>query len=146
MLSLPLAAQDDSPAVLAGSWTLNLAKSKVDPKYPVKSQTVEISYTEPTIKFHYMTDGKPLDLIYTVDGKEHDAPGPAMRNMESIIKATWKKGMLYTESISRMGMVGTQTDSLMLGAHWSVSEDGKVLTEKTGSDFGGGHLYTFDKQ
>ncbi len=146
ILSLPCAAQDSDPSILSGTWVLNLAKSKIDKRFPIVSQTVVITYSAPTIQFKYTTDGKDLTIVWTVDNKDHSIRNPAFPNMETISKASWKKSALTTDNKSRFGSPGNQTTSLVREERWTLSADGKVLTEKTGGDNDWDHTYVFDKQ
>jgi len=140
ILALPCDAQD-SPAALAGTWTLNLAKSKPDKRFTIKSQTVVITFSDPSIQFQYTTDGKPFSVSFTVDGKEYSTPNPAIKGY-TILKASWKKSVLDTQNVSSFG---PGMNSMFLEEHWSLSGDGKALTRKTGSDFDSGHLYVYEK-
>ncbi|HXX43323.1 MAG TPA: hypothetical protein VEJ38_01245 [Candidatus Acidoferrales bacterium] len=156
-----LSAQESSPADLVGTWVLNLTKSKPDKRFPITSQTLVITYSGQTIQFDYTTDGKPLSFTYIVDGKEHTTPMPApppppngtkqppnpmFRDAQNIEKAQWKKGALEITVLSQMGPTGYSVTSTFLSEHWTLSSDGKTLTEKTGSDFDSSHLYVFDRQ
>ena len=146
ILSLPCSAQDAGPSILTGTWVLNLAKSKVDKRFPITSQTIVITYTAPTIEFHYTTNGKNLTIAFSVDDKEHMSPNPAFPNAMTILKATWKKSTLVTDNRSRMGSPGNWIVSVVLTEHWTVSPDGRVLTKRTESELDSDHLYIFDKQ
>jgi len=160
ILDLAAAAQTSASPDITGTWTLDLSKSKPDKRFPVKSQTVVITSSGQTIQFNYTTDGKPLSFTYVIDGKEHitpipappspdgtkQPPNPMFKDAENIIKAEWKKSALDIVTISRMGPLGNNIDSLFLSQHWTLSPDGKTLTEKTGSDFDSGHLYVYEKQ
>jgi hypothetical protein len=146
ILSLPCAAQDSGPSVLSGTWVLNLAKSKIDKRFPITSQTVVITYSAPTIQIHYTTNGTDLAMALAVDDKEHTFPNPAFKGSETVLKASWKKSALVTQNMSRVGPLGSTITSLILEERWTVSPDGRVLTKKTGSDFDSGHLYVYDKQ
>jgi hypothetical protein len=144
--SLPCAAQNSDPSVLAGTWILNLAKSKPDKRFPIKSQTLVVSYAAPMMTFKFTTDGKDLPVVWTVDDKEHMVPNPAFPNAQTIFKATWKKGALVTDNNSRMGSPGNQITTLIREERWTLSADGKVLTEKSGGDNDWDHTYVFEKQ
>lgn len=146
ILSLPSAAQDTDPSILSGTWVLNLAKSKIDKRFPITSQTLVITYSAPTIQFQYTTDGKVLPIAFTVDGKDHLFPNPAFPNAQTVLRASWKKSTLSTDNRSRMGSPGNQITSIVLEEHWTVSADGRVLTKKTSSEMDSDHLYIFDKQ
>jgi len=140
-LALPCAAQD-SPAAFAGSWTLDLAKSKLDKRFPIKGQTLVITFKDPSIEFQYNTDDKPFAVTFTIDGKEYSTPNPAMKGY-TVLKATWKKSVLDTQNMSSFGPGMT---SMFLEEHWSLSPDGKTLSRKTGSDFDSAHLYVYARQ
>lgn len=146
ILSLPCSAQDSGPAVLSGTWVLNLSQSKIDKRFPITSQTVVITYTAPTIQFRYTTNGKDLTVAFSVDDKEHMSPNPAFPNAMTILKASWKKSTLMTDNRSRMGSPGNWVVSVVLTEHWTLSPDGRVLTKKTEGDFDSDHLFVFDKQ
>lgn len=138
-------AQNATPDI-TGTWALDLAKSKPDKRFPIKEQTIVITYTNQTIQFAYTTDGKPLPLSYIVDGKERTMPNPMFPKSDNFIKAEWKKSALDIVTISRMGPMAYSVDSVFLSQHWTLSPDGKTLTEKTGSDFDSSHLYVYQKQ
>jgi len=138
-------AQNAAPD-FTGTWALDLTKSKPDKRFPIKEQTIVITYTNQTIQFAYTTDGKPLPLSYVVDGKERTMPNPMFPKSDNFIKAEWKKSALDIVTVSRMGPLGYNVDSVFLSQHWTLSPDGKTLTEKTGSDFDSGHLYVYEKQ
>jgi len=140
------ARAQNAPPDFTGTWTLDLAKSKPDKRFPVKEQTIVITYANQTIQFAYTTDGKPLPLSYVVDGKERAMPNPMFPKSDNFIKAEWKKSALDIVTISRMGPLGYNVDNVFLSQHWMLSSDGKTLTEKTGSDFDSGHLYVYEKQ
>jgi len=159
----PVSAQQSSENPdITGTWKLDLAKSKPDKRFPITSQTLVISASGPSLKFDYTTDGKPLSFTYVIDGKEHITPMPApppppdgaskqppnpmFKNAQNIEKAQWKKGALEITVMSQMGPLGYQVTSVFLSEHWTLSSDGKTLTEKTGSDFDSSHLYVFEKQ
>ncbi len=146
ILSLPCAAQESDPSILSGNWVLNVAQSKLDKHMPITSQTLVISYAAPMITFHYTTDGKDLVVTWTLDNKDHTVANPAFPNMQTIFKASWKKAALTTDNSSRFGSPGNQMTTLNREERWTLSADGKVLTEKTGGDHDWDHTYVFDKQ
>jgi len=160
ILSPVASGQTPASPDITGTWTLDLSKSKPDKRFPITSQTLVVSALGQSMKFDYRTDGKPLSFTYVIDGKEHitpipappspdgtkQPPNPMFKDAENIIKAEWKKSALDIVTISRMGPLGSNIDSLFLSQHWTLSPDGKTLTEKTGSDFDSGHLYVYEKQ
>jgi hypothetical protein len=146
ILSLPCAAQDSTQPDISGTWILNVAKSKIDKRFPITSQTVVITYSLPTIHFHYTTNGKDLDIAFTVDGKDHTSPNPAFPNAVTVLRANWKKSAFVTDNLSRMGPLGNTITSFVLEEHWTLSEDGRVLTKKTSSELDSDRIYVFDKQ
>jgi hypothetical protein len=146
VLSLPCAAQEPDASILSGTWVMNVAKSKIDKRFPITSQTVVISYSAPILQMKYTTDGKDLMIAWTVDDKYHTVPNTAFPNSETILKASWKKSALATDNRSRMGSPGNQVTSIVLEEHWTLSADGKVLTKKTSADFDSDHVYIFEKQ
>jgi len=95
-------AQNAAPD-FTGTWALDLTKSKPDKRFPIKEQTIVITYTNQTIQFAYTTDGKPLPLSYVVDGKERTMPNPMFPKSDNFIKAEWKKSALDIVTVSRMG-------------------------------------------
>ncbi len=62
-------AQTATTPDFSGTWKLNLAKSKLPKKLPIKPQTVTIAADAHAIQFHFSTD--PKDRLYTFvpDGK-----------------------------------------------------------------------------
>ena len=120
-LSIELAAQASDPT--AGTWKLNLAKSKYNPGPPPKSLILKIETSTRGRKVStdgVGADGKPTRTEYTAnfDGKDYPIKGAPDVDMvalkridESTIERTGKKGGRVVQTITLV-----------------VSKDGKTLT------------------
>ncbi len=140
---LSLLAQGTDPA--AGTWELNLAKSKFSPGPPPKSQTRTYEVTGADVKYTLKgidAEGKPTLVQYSAkyDGKDYPVTGSqdfdaiALKRVDAVTaQATLKKG-------GKVAQTGTRV----------VSKDGKTLTlTTTGKDAKGqavNNVLVFDKR
>jgi hypothetical protein len=121
---MSLSAQGTDPA--AGTWELNLAKSKFSPGPAPKSQTRTYEVTGADVKYTLKgidADGKPTLVQYTAkyDGKDYPVTGSqdfdtiSLKRVDAVTaQATLKKGGKMVQTATRV-----------------VSKDGKALTLTT---------------
>jgi len=140
---LSLSAQVTDPA--AGTWELNLAKSKFSPGPAPKSQTRTYEVTGADVKYTLKgidAEGKPTLVQYTAkyDGKDYPVTGSqdfdaiALKRVDAVTaEATLKKGGKVAQTATRV-----------------VSKDGKTLTLTTnGKDAKGqavNNILVFDRR
>ena len=143
--SVPLLAQDNP---FAGTWKLNLAKSKFEPGPVPKSQTRTVVAQGDGAKYTFdgvAADGKPFSYSFTVkyDGKDYAVTGTGMPAGADTI-AIKLVGSNKAEATQKRG--GKEVAK----AEAEVSKDGKVSTVKIkgktvdGKDFHSETVY--DKQ
>lgn len=134
----------------AGTWTLDVSKSKLDERMRIESMTMTVGQTETELKVTTATKraAPPADaprpagggggmggrgggvgggdgtVSYDLTGKETkvDIEGP-MGNVPQVFKAKSEGGKLH---LSRT--VTTQMGDMTTKETWSLSEDGKTLT------------------
>jgi hypothetical protein len=144
-------AQTVAQPDLSGTWKLNLAKSKLPRKLPIKPQTVTITADGDAIQFHFsgnpkgrrytfVPDGKAR-TAYLVEGKERLVWG---EDYVELVKARWEKSSLVIEYDVKSDLGSNVVDPTpSLSLYWSLSIDGKTLTEKyDGSNW----IRVYDKQ
>lgn len=125
-MSVLVFAQGSAKAALAGTWILNVSKSRIEDHRnfgPQTSDTLVITCSGKTVRFDDTLDGKKQQpWIYITDGKEHlfaELPGG-----DEISKAKWKESTLVTRLIGRRTRPPFDfTDT------WTVSTDGLTLTQ-----------------
>jgi hypothetical protein len=162
LLSIALSAAFSSPAPaqtaatpdLSGTWKLNLAKSKLPKKLPTKAETIRITTDGDAIQFHFSGDPKnrvytfvpdgKVRTVYLVEGKRRLGWG---EDPVELVKARWEKSFLVIEYDVKSGLdPADPVDSMApwpASLYWSVSIDGKTLTEKyDGSNW----IRVYDKQ
>jgi len=147
LLAAPAQAQSEpAPPDLSGTWVLNLSKSKLMKHSTLTAETVVITYTGQLIRFRDTISGKEDDRNFKTDGKEY--PYATSRVGQNVVKATWKQSTLVIENVGRVrapdGMGDMET--LHLIDRWTLSADGRVLTDKSSGDFGAGQTFVYDKQ
>jgi hypothetical protein len=134
VLVLPDAAfaKPPAPPDISGTWALNVSKSKLVEGNAIRSETVSISCSGSKIVMRDNVDGKQSAMTYYADGKEH--PFAEVEGGEDLMKAHWKKSVLLIETIARVKTQNSALDGTELWHlqdEWSVSADGRVLTEKS---------------
>ena len=134
-----------------GTWKLNLAKSKLPKKVGIKPQTIRITTDDDAIQFHFSSDPKggrytfvpdgKVRTAYLVEGKQRLAWG---EDSVELVKARWEKSSLVIEYDVKSDLDSVAIDPTpSLSLYWSVSIDGKTLTEKyDGSNW----IRVYDKQ
>ena len=144
-VALFVAGQSADP--WAGTWKLNLTKSKYSPGPPPKSMTSKIGALEGGVKVTIDTvnaQGQPtppLESIAKFDGKDYTVKGgPAAANTTR----AYKKVDGHVEYVTKVDGKVTITTK------WAVSRDGKTLTvTQAGKNAQGqtvNNTLVFDKQ
>ncbi len=128
-----------------GEWKMNAGKSDFGQMPPPSNIVQKITHEEPKLKVSSTWTGDEGDLkadfTYTTDGKECANTSP-MGETKSTLK--WDGDTLVIESKGDF-----QGDPTTITSRWTLSEDGKVLTEKTrfSSSMGEGDMtIVYDKQ
>jgi hypothetical protein len=110
------------PAV--GAWTLDLAKSKLDPNEPALKSSVRIYTATPDglkVSIHNVgTDGTAHDTgsTFTYDGKPHPVTGPADYDTVAVTRVS--RNVSKTKLIKSDKVIGHLTRV--------ISKDGKTMT------------------
>jgi hypothetical protein len=122
-LAASLAAQTKPD--FSGSWKLNIGKSDYGVLPPSNSRTDVIEHKDPSLKVNVSDDGaqgqQNYTLVLTTDGKEatNHPGGLDMKNV-----ATWQgSNLVVTTKLQFQG------NDVSIKSTWSLSEDGKTLTE-----------------
>ena len=109
----------------SGNWTLNVSKSDFGMLPPTESRTDVIEHNDPALKVSTTATGaqgkQSFTANYTTDGKEVvNKRGPS--DMKST--AAWEGNKLVMNSKLTIG-----DNDVSLKAVWSLSDDGKTLTQ-----------------
>lgn len=144
----------DKVTNFGGTWNLDVAKSKLDERARIESQTLTVTQTDKDIKVETATKRVPMPdgyqggpaggmargggmmggdapTTYTLDGKETktEVQGP-MGSMPVSLKAKFDGGKLtLTRSSTMSGPMGEMT--MTTKEVWELSADGKTLTINT---------------
>ena len=130
-----ISAQDKEN--FAGSWTLDVSKSKLSERSPIESMTMNVSQTDKEISVEIKTVRKPrpegdirggggmmgsgdATRTYSLDGKETSAD-------DVTLKSSWEKDgklkLIQTRSFDGpMGAVTIKTSE-----KWQLADEGKTL-------------------
>ena len=135
------------PPNLSGTWKLNISKSDFGAIPGPASQTDTIDDSEPSVKIAEDQKGGMMgDLNITTaistDGKETTSKG--MGDAEVKSTAHWEGGTLVVNSKTSF-----QGSDITIKDSYSLSSDGKTLTEKTHVESGMGNFDStsvYDKQ
>jgi hypothetical protein len=129
----------------SGEWKMNASKSDFGQMPPPSSVVQKITHEDPSLKFSSTWTGDQgemtIDATYTTDGKECANKSP-MGESKSNLK--WDGDTLVIETKADF-----QGNSATITSRWALSEDGKILTEKThfsGSMGEGDMTVVYDKQ
>lgn len=117
---------------ISGTWVLNIDKSKLAKGTDIHSETLAIACSESTITIRDDVDGKVSTRTYLADGKDH--PFAEVRGGQDFVKASWKKSTLVIQVSGRLETPNSSLDGSEVWHtedRWSVSADGRVLTEKS---------------
>ncbi len=128
-----------------GQWKMNPTKSDFGQMPPPSSIVMKITHEEPSLKISSSWTGDEgelkSDFTYTTDSKECTNTSP-MGEMTSTLK--WDGDTLVDES-----KTDYQGSAMTITSRWTLSEDGKTITEKThysGSMGEGDMKIVYDKQ
>jgi hypothetical protein len=138
-------AQNPPTPDFSGTWTLNLAKSKLVKGSPLISETIVIVCSGQTMQFHYTTTRRDYTYTFITDGQEH--PVAQYQDGAEIAKAAWKKegtviALVVKSKSSNMPAFLETTGGKDT---WTISSDGRVLTDKVSSEYGG-EVSVYDKR
>lgn len=129
----------------SGDWKMNVAKSDFGQMPPPTSGSQKITHEDTNIKVVSTWSGDQgemtIDATYTTDGKECANKSP-MGDSKSTLK--WDGDVLVIETKADF-----QGNTATITSRWSLSEDGKTLTEKAhfSSSMGEGDMTAvYDKQ
>ena len=125
-------AKPDAPPDISGTWILNVNQSKLPKGDPTHSETIVIACSGSQIAMRDNVDGKRSTTMYYLDGKEH--PFAEVEGGEDLRKAHWKKNILVIETVARVKAQNSALNGSALWRlqdRWSLSADGRVLTEKS---------------
>jgi hypothetical protein len=145
-----LASTQEPPTPdFSGTWTLNLAKSKLVKGSPIVSETLAIVCSGQTMQFHYTTTRRDFTYTFITDSQEH--PVAQYQSGADIAKTTWKKSgavmVLVVKSKSpNMPALPETTGHFHETDIWALSSDGRVLTERSSGGYGGSDVYVYDKR
>jgi len=147
-------AQTAVLAGLAGTWKLDLAKSKIPKVLKTQSQMMVVKPSASNVAFDFVTDGVPgRHRNYILDGNEHlYGQNGAIPNLyRSYYTAEVKPGVLAVHYRTRLETSASPTVGATEGnrstERWEISPDGRTLTRTFVSgepDFDGTCVY--DKQ
>lgn len=142
-----ITALADSKPDFSGDWKLNKEKSDFGPIPVPDSLTHKIDHKDPDLKVTTHQTGGPqgdatYEAKYTTDGKE--CLNQFGDQLKSKSKLTWDGAALLVNTDLDFG--GTQ---LTIKGKWTLSEDGKVMTQTAHIESPQGAIdttYVFDKQ
>ncbi len=132
---------------LSGTWVLNVSKSNFGQIPPPASQTDTIEDNEPSVKIAEdqkggMMGDMNMTTTLSTDGKETTSSGMGGAEVKST--AQWEGGALVVNSKTSF-----QGSDIKIKDSYSVSADGKTLTEVTHVESGMGNFDStsvYDKQ
>jgi hypothetical protein len=110
-----VSAQQAKP-ILAGTWKLNLSKSRLAPQHPRESDIYKIRQSEPRLEVIHIFSGRSETYSYVTDGKERVA-NRSVQDGELRAKAYWDGDTLVIDK--QQGSAWT--------SRYSLSHDGKSL-------------------
>lgn len=129
---------------LLGTWVLNSAKSKFPPNtaFAMKEQTLVVRELGGNIEFTFtgtQMDGSAQSSRY-IRPKEGGAVRrePAPPEGMSFVDTVVNSGEWYVTVLENGKQVGVY--------HWTVSKDGKTISEKTEGANSDGRIAVYDKQ
>jgi hypothetical protein len=144
-LMLLCAATSMAAPNFTGEWKMNASKSDFGQMPPPSSAVKKIKHEDPSLKDVSTWTGDQgemtIDATYTTDGKECANKSP-MGESKSTLK--WDGDTLVIEMKADF-----QGDRASITSRWTLSADGKILTEKThfSSSMGEGDMtIVYDKQ
>jgi hypothetical protein len=122
-----MAAAADKPD-FSGDWKMDVDKSVFGPLPPPTSMTRKIDHKDPAITVNQSTSGpqgdQNLTFKYSTDGAETTN---TMMGNDMKSKASWEGKTLVITSAGNFGGA-----DIKLTSKWSLSDDGKTLTDVFG--------------
>lgn len=120
-----LAVAADKPN-FSGDWKLDISKSNLGPLPPPTAMTRKVTQEEPAITVVNVTTGGPqgdqnVTLKYSTDGKES---ANNVTGIDTKSTASWEGNALVI--VTKLEVQGTE---IKVTEKWSLSEDGKVMTD-----------------
>jgi len=151
-VALPNAVVAQAPETLAGTWKLNVAKSKYDPAtLAVKSGTATYAFSANSVTAtidQVNAKGQKVHIVYTatLDGADHPWKGmPAEKPIVGQDAVSFKKLDAHTYHVENK-MKG----KVLTTNHIVISADGKTRTSTTTGTNAEGqkvhHVVVYDKQ
>jgi hypothetical protein len=142
-------AQEPPTPDFSGKWMLALARSKLVKGSPIVLETLAIACSGQTTQFHYTTTRRDFTHTFITDNQEH--PVAQYQSGADIAKTTWKKSggvvVLVVQSKSpNMPALPETTGHFHETDIWTLSTDGRVLTEKSSGTYGASEIYVYDKR
>lgn len=140
-LTMTSFSQANDPAIkrgkFAGEWKFDPLKSTVGPEDKNRSETLEISYTEPELrilKTQSKSDGETKTVVntfYTNEKGEVNQPYPFLPGTQEKTITKWTDDVLYIQGqVGKTGKNGPK-DLVIDSKRWySLSDDGYTLTIK----------------
>jgi hypothetical protein len=138
-------ARSEPKPNFTGNWKVNVEKSDFGPMPAPTSITMKVDHNDPALSLSTHMSGaqgdQAWDAKYTTDGKEstNEFMGAATKTI-----ASWEEGVLVMNT--KADFNGTEIN---IKAKWSLSADGKVLTNESHIATPQGDVDTkqvFDKQ
>ncbi len=125
----------------SGTWKLNLAKSTLPKKPPIRPETITVTADGDTIEFHHSGDPRDRLPTFIVDGKEHPIEIWVENSEEHFVRAAWEKSTLVIQFVNKPAPGHSVA---YYSERWSISSDGKTLTKEVPGTVK--ELYVYDKQ
>ena len=120
-----------------GEWKLDPVKSTVGPEDENRSETLEISYTEPEMKIvktQSKSDGETKSVVNTLNtnGKgEVNQPYPFLPDTQEKTITKWNDDVLFIQGqVGKAGKKGPNDFYIDSKRWYSLSDDGNTLTIK----------------
>jgi len=119
-----------SPPDLSGTWKLNRNKSELRVWGEIAPETVVIVQSERQIELKRQINGSWFLARYPLDG--HEQTVSTFDHHERVGRAHWSKRSLIIEerTVGHFGGVPDFEDVEKTATRWTLSSDGKVLTER----------------
>ena len=147
-LAAPAFAQHSVTPDLSGTWVLNPSMSRPVKRMIDTTETILIACSGNTISFDYTTNGKESKQSYIVDGVKRAAE--LQNDFVVYSKAQWRASTLVVENSVHMTAPGSpkvdRGTLLSFKRRWSLSSNGRILTEISDGPGPNQRVYVFEKQ